>query len=148
MDNFYNNEDKRQLKNEMLTSLLIKFVCRCLPNEPEQSQSRDLFEMIKEKNMNLPEDIRKELEGMKIIIGASVKDAIDVTNYFYKKRKKIYVQKKEPEIKKSLNNIIIDDNIIQEKKNLDEKKEYIGDNDYQNEDDDEDDDESENPRSI
>ena len=99
----------------MLTSLLIKFVCRCLPNEPEQSQSRDLFEMIKEKNMNLPEDIRKELEGMKIIIGASVKDAIDVTNYFYKKRKKIYVQKKE----------------------------YIGDNDYQNEDDDEDDDESE-----
>jgi hypothetical protein len=43
------NEDKRELKNKKLLSLLIKFICRYLPNESKEIESRDLFEMIKEK---------------------------------------------------------------------------------------------------
>ena len=54
LDEFYENESTRDLKNDMLTSLLIKFVCRTLPNESPENQSRYLFEVLKEKNINLP----------------------------------------------------------------------------------------------
>ena len=84
---FYNDEQQRELKNDMLTSLLIKFVCRYLPYEPEESKSRDLFEMIREKNNNLPEKIQKELEYMKYTFGAKLSDAIDITSYFVQKKK-------------------------------------------------------------
>ena len=33
LDEFYNNENQRELKNEKIASLLIKFICRYLPYE-------------------------------------------------------------------------------------------------------------------
>ena len=82
LDEFYDNESNRELKNDMLTSLLIKFVCRTLPNEPPESQSRDLFVVLKERNMNLPKDILDELDGMKNSLGALLSNAISITFYF------------------------------------------------------------------
>ena len=87
LNEFYDNESNRELKNDMLTSLLIKFVCRYLPYEPKESQTRDLFEMIREKNMNLSEKIQKELQEMKNTFGAKLSDAIDITTYFVQKKK-------------------------------------------------------------
>ena len=86
LKDFYDNESRRALKNDMLTSLLIKFVCRYLPYEPKESQSRDLFEMIREKNINLPEYIQKELLVMKNTFGAKLCDAINITSYFVQKK--------------------------------------------------------------
>ena len=83
---FYDNESQRELKNDMLASLLIKFVCRYLPYERKESKSRDLFEMIREKNINLPEKIQKELEVMKNTFGANLSDAINITGYFVQKK--------------------------------------------------------------
>ena len=82
LDELYENESNRELKNDMLTSLLIKFVCRTLPNEPPESQSRDLFVVLKERNMNLPKDILDELDGMKNSLGALLSNAISITFYF------------------------------------------------------------------
>ena len=86
MKEFYDNESNRELKNDMLTSLLIKFVCRYLPYESKESQSKDLFEMLREKNMNLSDKILNELDEMKNNFGVKLKNAIDITMYFYKKR--------------------------------------------------------------
>jgi hypothetical protein len=83
---FYDDESKRELKNDILTSLLIKFICRYLPYETKESQSRDLFEMIREKNMNLSEKIQSELQEMKNKFGARLCDSIDITTYFVQKR--------------------------------------------------------------
>ena len=82
LDDFYDKESERKLKNDLLTSLLIKFVCRYLPYEPKESASRDLFQMLLEKNMNLPEEIKKDLQEMKNYFGAKLRDAIDITAYF------------------------------------------------------------------
>jgi hypothetical protein len=75
------NEDKRELKNKKLQSLLIKFICRYLPNESKEIESRDLFEMIREKNMNESELILKDLEDLKNKFGAKVKDTFDITSF-------------------------------------------------------------------
>ena len=87
LDDFYENENNRELKNDMLTLLLIKFVCRTLPNEPKESQSRNLFAMIKEKNMNLPKPILEELDEMKNYIGPTLKYVIEITLYFVWRKK-------------------------------------------------------------
>ena len=100
MDNYYENESNRELKNDMLTSLLIKFICRTLPNEPKESQTRDLFEMIKEKNMKLPKQILKELDEMKNIMVVLLSDVIDITLYFVKQKK--LSQRKDNNMKNSL----------------------------------------------
>ena len=126
MDNFYENEFDRELKNDMLTSLLIKFICRTLPNEPKESQSRDLFEMIKEKNMNLPKQILKELDGMKNIMVALLSDVIDITLYFVKRRK--------PSQK---NANIVEAPFQQEKENENNDDDNDGENDEGDDDDDE-----------
>ena len=70
----------------MLTSLLIKFVCRTLPNESPENQSRYLFEVLKEKNINLPKKILDELDNIKISLGALLNNAIDITLYFATKK--------------------------------------------------------------
>ena len=109
-----------KLKNDLLTSLLIKFVCRYLPYEPKESESRDLFQMLLEKNMNLPEEIQKDLQEMKNKFGATLKDAIDITTYFVKKLKvkqrgeqaikaKDKEEEKQKEEKKDKNEIVIDE---------------------------------------
>ena len=87
LDDFYENENNRELKNDMLTSLLIKFVCRKLPNEPKEYQSRNLLAMIKEKNMNLPKPILEELDEMKNYIGPTLSDVIEITLYFVWRKK-------------------------------------------------------------
>ena len=86
LDEFYDNESNRELKNDMLTSLLIKLVCRTLPNEQPESQSRNLFVVLKEKNMNLPKKILDELDNLKNSLGALLSNAIDITFYFVSQR--------------------------------------------------------------
>ena len=130
LNEFYDNEPKRELKNDMLTSLLIKFVCRYLPYEPKDSQSRDLFEMLREKNMNLPEKMHKELQDMKNIFGAKLSDAIDITTYFVQKRnlnqRKEELENKKVKEKKEENEIIVNepgDKPEKEENNEDEEDE-------------------------
>jgi hypothetical protein len=76
---FIKNEDDRELKNDMLISLLIKFICRYLPYAKEDMASNDLFKIIKEKNDNLPDNIKKELSKLTSEWGIEVKNAIDLT---------------------------------------------------------------------
>ena len=124
LNEFYENEPNRELKNDMLASLLVKFVCRYLPYEPKESHSRDLFQMILEKNMNLSEKIQKELEDMKNKFGAKLSDAIDITTYFVQKvkikqRQEIKQEKKQ----KDENNIIINESDKKEEEINEEKNE-------------------------
>ena len=124
LNEFYENESNRELKNDMLASLLVKFVCRYLPYEPKESHSRDLFQMILEKNMNLSEKIQKELEDMKNNFGAKLSDAIDITTYFVQKvkikqRQEIKQEKKQ----KDENNIIINESDKKEEEINEEKNE-------------------------
>ena len=126
LNDFYDNESKRELKNDMLTSILIKFICRYLPYEPKESQSRDLFEMIREKNMNLSEKIQNELQEMKNTFGAKLSDAIDITRYFVQKRN---LNQKKEEIEKrkeDVNEIVVNE---EEKKKV-EEEEVVDDEDY------------------
>ena len=94
---FYNNENKRELKNNMLASLLIKFICRYLPygakgfeNGAKVNETQDLFEMIKIKNMNLSDNIKKELEDLTKNFGAKINDAIDITTNIVRRNKLNY----------------------------------------------------------
>ena len=128
---FYDNEPNRELKNDMLTSLLIKFVCRYLPYEPKESQSRDLFEMIREKNINLPEKIQKELVEMKNTFGARLCDAINITTYFAQKKnlkeRQVIENLKEKQEDK---NEIINEFDKEEKEDKKDKKEEEEEEDY------------------
>ena len=80
INNFIDKENERELKNEMLISLLIKFICRYLPNEIGGIQKKDLFGTIQEKNTNLPEAIQKDLLNLKNL-GAEVIYATEITDY-------------------------------------------------------------------
>ena len=126
LNEFYDNESNRELKNDMLTSLLIKFVCRYLPYEPKESQTRDLFEMIGEKNMNLSEKIQKELQEMKNTFGAKLSDAIDITTYFVQKKKlkqrKEKQESQQEKKQKEENKIIINESGKKEEEEIDEPK--------------------------
>ena len=120
----------------MLTSLLIKFICRYLPYEPKESQSRDLFEMIREKNMNLSEKIQNELQEMKNTFGAKLSDAIDITRYFVQKRnlnqRREAIEKTKEKEKEDVN-----ENVINEDKKKEEEEdnndEVVDDDDYDDE---------------
>ena len=129
LNDFYEEENKRELKNDMLTSLLIKFICRYLPYEPKESQSRDLFEMIREKNMNLSEKIQNELQEMKNKFGATLCDSIDIARYFVQKRnlnqKKEQNENKKENIEKKEENEIVNEpaNQPEEVENEEEEEE-------------------------
>jgi len=124
---FYESEPKRELKNDMLTSLLIKFVCRYLPYEPKESQSRDLFEKIREKNISLPEKIQNELENMKNTLGIKLCDAINITSYFVQKKnlkeKQNIENLKAKENKKDINEIVVNEHDNAEKEEEEEEEE-------------------------
>ena len=119
---FYDDESKRELKNDILTSLLIKFICRYLPYETKESQSRDLFEMIREKNMNLSEVIQSELQEMKNKFGARLCDSIDITRYFVQKRN-LYQKSEQIEKEKNEKNDIINKSFEEEIVEDDESEE-------------------------
>ena len=106
LDKFYDEEPKRQLKNNLLTSLLIKFVCRYLPNISEESKSRDLYEMVREKNIYLPDKMQLELKNMTKNLAAYLVYAVEITKYF---KKKINLGKGALE-KKNNENIVNDQN--------------------------------------
>ena len=91
LDKFYSDEN-RKLKNEKLASLLVKYICRYLPYESKEIESNDLFEIIKEKNMDLSEEELKELDDLKNNFGAKVCDIIDLTTYLEQKN---YIQKRK-----------------------------------------------------
>ena len=66
--------------------------------------------MLLEKNMNLPDEIQKDLQEMKNIFGAKLRDVIGITRYFSCKN----------EIKRRRNNeIIIDSKDIEEEEESD-----------------------------
>ena len=122
LDNYFDNEKKRNLKNDMIIYLLIKFICRYLPYMSKEDKTRDLFEMLREKNMYLSENILKDLEDFKKEFAANVSDTINLTLYFVRKKgmniKKInnpkkaddFIEKiKEENIKKKVDEKI-DDN--------------------------------------
>ena len=80
LEKFYDEEDNRELKNEMLTSLLIRFICRYLPYGSKNiDKSNNLLEMIIAKNTYLSKKQQLELEGLKKDISPKVSDAIDIT---------------------------------------------------------------------
>ena len=126
LNKFYDEESKRQLKNDLLTSLLIKFVCRYLPNQSKESQSRDLFEMIREKNIYLPEQIQIELKELKDSLGAKLSYAIEIAKYF--KRKK-YLGKLASDNNKDIFEKK-DENKIKEEEQKKIEQEEIFDDDY------------------
>ena len=67
----------------MLTSLLIKFICRYLPYGSKNiDKSNNLFEMLIAKNTNLSKNQRMELEKLKNDLDAKISDAIDITRKF------------------------------------------------------------------
>jgi hypothetical protein len=95
LNEFYDNESKRELKNDMLASLLIKFICRYLPygakgfeNKAGINETMDLFEMIRIKNMYLSDKIKNELQDLTQKFGAQINDAINITNNLVRKNKK------------------------------------------------------------
>jgi len=81
INNFINEENKRELKNEMLLSLLIKFICRYLPNASEEILSKDLFGTIQEINPNLSEGVKKDLLKLKEELNIKVIYAKELTYY-------------------------------------------------------------------
>ena len=122
LNEFYDDESKRELKNDILTSLLIKFICRYLPYETKESQSRDLFEMIREKNMNLSEVIQSELQEMINKFDARLCDSIDITRYFVQKRN-LYQKSEQIEKEKNEKNDIINKSFEEEIVEDDESEE-------------------------
>ena len=130
LTDFYNKESERKLKNDLLTSLLIKFVCRYLPYEPKESESKNLFQMLLEKNMNLPEEIRIDLQAIKYYFEPYLRDTIDITSFFVGKLKikqreeqalkaKGKEEKNKKEEKKDINEIIIDNESFKEEEESD-----------------------------
>ena len=125
LNEFYDSEKNRELKNSLLTTLLIRFVCRYLPYEPKESQLRDLFEMLREKNLNLSEKMQNELQMMKNTFGAKLSDAVDITRYFAQKRninkkadKKVQEKEEKPK-----NEIIINEPAEEQKENIENEEE-------------------------
>ena len=82
INNYIKDENSRELKNDILISLLIKFICRYLPyssKEIENLENKDLFKTIIEKNTYLSNNIQKELLELSKLWGIEVKNAIDLT---------------------------------------------------------------------
>ena len=105
LDNYYKDESKRELKNDLLTSLLIKFSCRYLPKLTKESESRGLFEMIREKNINLSEQIQLDLKNLvKNGLDATLSYAIEITKYFIR-MKKLNTKKDIPDNKDEVKEI-------------------------------------------
>ena len=79
INKFIKEENTRELKNDMLISLLIKYICRYLPYESNDMENKDLFRTIQEKNAYLPENIKKELDELSKSWGILIRNAIDFT---------------------------------------------------------------------
>ena len=103
LEEYYNKEEKREIKNNMIASLLIKFICRTLPYIPIKDNDKDLFEMLMNKNINLNEKIKNELEQLKKIFGAKLCEIVDITRFFVQKnnlRNKMEKKEEKKEIQK------------------------------------------------
>ena len=92
LEKYYMDESKRELKNDLLTSLLIKFCCRYLPHLSKESEIRGLFQMIREKNINLSEQIQLDLENLvnndsDNSLDAKLSYAIGITKFFIRKKR-------------------------------------------------------------
>ena len=102
INKFIKNENSRELKNDMLISLLIKFICRYLPYAGKNIENKDLFKTIVEKNSTLPTNIKNELLELTKEWGIEVKNAIDLT-----KRIVSMVQSENNKVTTKLNESII-----------------------------------------
>ena len=153
LEQFYKDEKNRELKNDFLTSLLIKFVCRYLPYEKNQNSSDDLFEMIREKNMNLNENIQKVLKEMSTSFGAKLSDAIDITRYFVqernnKRRAEERANQREARKEEVNENKNAKGNIININKDKEKSTTHINNNREEEEENDEDDDGADEDRDL
>ena len=128
LSEFFEDEEKRELKINILTSLLIKFVCRYLPFEKKESQTKNLFKMLREKNMNLSEKIKDELIEMSTKFGAVLSDAIDVTYYF--------VREKDRKLAENINKNEINVNVVQPNPQQENNNDNNDDEDNGNDDED------------
>ena len=129
INNYIKDENSRELKNDMLISLLIKFICRYLPyssKEIENLENKDLFKTIIEKNTYLSNNIQKELLELSKLWGIEVKNAIDLT-----KRLVSMVHTENVKVTPKLNESIISES----SQNLNEEN---NENDEDEDDDDED----------
>jgi hypothetical protein len=119
IDNFIHEENKRELKNEMLVSLLIKFICRYLINASEEILSKDLFGTIKEINSNLSIGVQKDLLKLKEELGISVKYAMGLIYYLEERIKyKIKINKINNEIQDNLTQEEVEDDEDSEERGL------------------------------
>ena len=130
IDDFIENENKRELKNEMLISLLIKFICRYLPNANKEMKDKDLFGTLQEKNSNLSQGIQNELINLKKELGAGVIYANELTDYLVGRVRRNKETHKDTEMNKNFNKDIQRDNLGGDQGN--------DDNDDANNDDDDD----------
>jgi hypothetical protein len=103
IDNFIHEENKRELKNEMLVSLLIKFICRYLINASEEILSKDLFGTIQEINPNLSNGVQNDLKDLKGKLGAGIIYAKELTDYLEQKVK-IKINNNQQNINNGVNN--------------------------------------------
>ena len=98
---FIKKENKTSLKKELLLSLLIKYICRNLPNprEPEQLKEQNLFKILSEKYSEIQENIKKDLNELSEG-GAKIKDAISIARYLRKqiKNKNYNIEPENPPI--------------------------------------------------
>jgi len=81
IDKIIEHENERELKNDMLISLLIKFICRYLPNATKSMVSEELFGNIQKKNTNLPQGIQDDLLNFKKELGVEIKYVTEITDY-------------------------------------------------------------------
>ena len=82
---FIKKENKTSLKKELLLSLLIKYICRNLPNpkEPDKLKEENLFIVLSEKNSEIQEKIKEDLKILSKD-GAQIKDAISIALFLRK----------------------------------------------------------------
>jgi hypothetical protein len=107
INKFIKEENTRELKNDMLISLLIKYICRYLPYESNDMGNKDLFQTIQEKNAYLPENIKKELDGLSKSWGILIENAIDFT-----KRIVSMIKSDRNKIVQKLNESVISDSSL------------------------------------
>ena len=125
---FINNENNRNLKNELLLSLLIKFACRFLPSQLSNIKNRNLFELIKEK-YTFPKLIIDELIKLKEEWGIEVQYSIELIDYL-----KSIIQIPNEKINKK-NNDNNNNNQNQNEENRNNEKEENESDDDDNDDD-------------
>ena len=127
---YLNNEEGRELKNNKLISLLIKYICRYLPYEKQKD--KNLFETIRDRNSDLSSKEKEELTKLNEIWGVTIDNAITLTDWIIINNNNINKKKQnqnESFISKSSHDIMEEneednDNESYEDEEEDEERDY------------------------